>query len=421
MKTYSRAVLVGICVCAATTARAQNAAFLETLRAHRAGLAVKQGKLAGPGAEMLRPALEEAQFVALGEDHGIAEIPEFGAALCTELAPHGFHHLALEIGPSVAPQLERFARQSEAAKGYSEFLKKYPETVAFYNWREEFAMLEQCQNANAPGGMTLWGVDQEFMGSSGFLLDQILDTHPGPQAQAALETLRQENQECRAAALKSGNPWDLLMTSAKPEELEHARELLSKQGSEQAQKLFRTLLLSREIYLKNKAGDYYNSNRQRALLMKQNFVEPFSQALQRQTAPAKVLFKFGGLHMFRGMNPLHSSELGNLAGEFAEAHGLKSVHILVFGVKGQQLRFAGIGKPSEPAPFDQAGDKDSDFFFLKPLFENQVAGSWTVYDLRALRTAFSKYGKIDAEFERIIFGYDFVVLIPEARPSHDFD
>lgn len=72
-----------------------------------------------------------------------------------------------------------------------------------------------------------------------------------------------------------------------------------------------------------------------------------------------------------------------------------------------------------PAPLDLAGGKDSEFLFFKPLFDAQVADSWTIYDLRSLRTEFSKYGKIDPELERVIFGYDFVVLIPEAKPSHD--
>ena len=35
-----------------------------------------------------------------------------------------------------------------------------------------------------------------------------------------------------------------------------------------------------------------------------------------------------------------------------------------------------------------------------------------------LRQEFSKYGKIDPEPERVIFGHDFVVLIPDAKPSH---
>lgn len=95
--------------------------------------------------------------------------------------------------------------------------------------------------------------------------------------------------------------------------------------------------------------------------------------------------------------------------------------VLFFSMKGRQARFAGIGKPSQAAPFDNTSEKESDFPFLKPLFENQVAGSWTIYDLRALRTGFSQFGKIDPEFERIIFGYDFVALLPEATASHDIE
>ena len=422
MRRGLRLAALSICAClAAAAARAQNAAFLETLQRNHAGITVKDGKFSGPGTDVLRPALAAAQFVLMGEDHGVAQIPEFGAALCAELAPRGFHHLALEVGPNTAPELEKFARSADGTKQLSEFLKKYPESVPFYNWREEFAMLQQCEESGGSEGMTLWGVDQEFMGSSGFLMDKILATNPGPEATATIRALQKENKEAHATAVKSGNPWDLFMTSAKLEELERARDLLAKKADAESQELFAALLVSREVYLKNKSADYYNSNRQRALLMKRNFVLPFSQAMQRGPAPPKVLFKFGGMHMYRGLNPLHSSELGNLANEFAEAHGLKSVHILIFGVKGVQAHFAGIGKPSQASPFDNTSEKESDFPYLKPLFKSQVGSSWTLYDLRALRTDFSKYGKIDAEFERIIFGYDFILLVPEATPSHDVE
>jgi len=399
----------------------QDAAFVKTLQQNRAAISVHDGKLAGPGAELLRLALAEAQFVMLGEDHGIQQIPEFGLALCTELAPQGFHHLALEIGPYVAPDVEKMARSTDGIKQLAEFEKKYPETIAFYNWREEFAMLQQCEKAGAPASTTIWGVDQELMGSAGFLLEKILATNPGPETKTTVSALLNENSEAQAAAAKSGNPGELFLMGAKQEVLDHARVLLKIEGNAEAQRLFEALLVSREIYQKNMSGEYYKSNRRRALLMKENFVAPFLVASQKEGAPPKVFFKFGGLHMFRGLNPMHSSELGNLASEFAEAHKLKSVHILILGLKGQQLRFAGIGKPSQPVPLDLAGDKDSDFLFLKPLFENQATNSWTLYDVRALRENFSKYGKVDTELERMIFGYDFVVLIPDPKPSHDLE
>jgi hypothetical protein len=416
-KQRAAAVVLATCFVSTIGTRAQNAEFADVLKKNRGVISVQDGKLGGPSAEVLRTALAEAQFVALGEDHGIRQIPEFAAALCAELRPHGFHYMGLEIGTYVAPDLEKMARSADGRKQLAEFEKKYPETIAFYNWQEEFRMLEECESAASPGHMTIWGLDQELMGATGFLADRILATNPGPEAKAAVETLLEETSEAQAAAAKSGNPGDLFMMKAKQEELDHLRDLLKKQGKPEAQKLFDAFLVSREIYQKNMTGDYYQSNRQRALVMKKNFSEPFAASSQSNGVLPKVFFKFGAYHMFRGINPLHSSELGNLISEAAEANQFKSVHILIAGVKGQQLHFVGIGKPAEAAPLDLAGDKDSPFLFFKPLFDALVENSWTLYDLRALRDGFSKYGKIDPELERVIFGYDFVVFIPDPKAS----
>jgi hypothetical protein len=419
MKRHRAAALAfATCFLFTIRARAQNAEFTESLKKNRGAISVQDGKLSGPSAELLRAALADAQFVALGEDHGIRQIPEFASALCAELAPHGFHYMGLEIGTYVAPELEKMARSADGAKQLAEFEKKYPETIAFYNWQEEFRTLERCESAASPGHMTIWGLDQEFMGATGFLVDRILATNPSPEAKAAVETLLKEASEARAAAAKSGNPGDLFMITAKQEELDQVRDLLKRQGKPEAQKLFDALLVSREIYQENMSGDYYKSNRQRALLMKKNFSEPFAAASQSNGVLPKVFFKFGAYHMFRGINPLHSSELGNLIGEAAEANQCKSVHILIAGAKGEQLHFVGIGKPPEPSPLDLAGDKESPVLFLKPLFDAQIENSWTLYDLRALRDGFSKYGKIDPELERVIFGYDFAVFIPDPKASH---
>ncbi len=421
MKLCIRMSLLGaLLLTLAFRAGAQNAAFLDTLKQNRFAVSTKDGHPAGPGAEVLRAATADAQFVLLGEDHGIVQVPEFAAALCAELAPHGFHHLALETGPSVTPNIEKFARTADGAKQLAAFDKRYPESVAFYIWREEFAFLQACERA-APGGMTLWGMDQELMGAPAYLLEKILETNPGPDARAAVNALLHENNEDHAAAVKSGSPEDMFLLKAKQAELDQARDLLKKQGNAEAQKLFEAILVSREIYQKNMAGAGYASNRQRALLMKKNFVEPFTQEFQKSGAPPKVLFKLGAWHMYHGINPLHSSELGNLIGEAAEGHEEKAVHILILGVKGEQLRFAGIGRAFQPVPLDLAAGKDSDFLFLKPLFDNQIENLWTLYDLRGLRDHFRRYGKIDPELERIIFGFDFVVLIPDPKASHSLE
>src|SRR5262249_22132968 len=162
--------------------------------------------------------------------------------------PRGFHTMTLEVGPSLAPELERFAKASDGAKRFAEFDSKYPFSVAFYTWREEFEMLANCEKAAGPQGMTIWGIDQELMGASGFLLYKILATKPGPAAKAAVEALLRENSDDLATASKTGNPAELFMMKAKQETLEAARNLVKKEGNAEAQQLFGSLLVSRDIY-----------------------------------------------------------------------------------------------------------------------------------------------------------------------------
>ena len=376
-----------------------------------APIAVVGGKLDGKGGEALRTAITAAQFVMLGEDHGISQIPTLGGALCTELAPVGFHNLALEIGASVAPELEAFANASDGAKREAAFVKANPESIAFYDWKEELAMLQTCSKYH------LWGVDQELMGSPAYVLPKILDTKPGAASKAAIEALIKENATDRAAAAKDGDYGKLFLMAAKQATLDAAKAALAKDGSAEAQRMFQSLLDSRDIYAGQMGGDPYPSNRKRARLMKGTFLDDLSAAAKADKAFPKVLLKLGAWHMYRGLNPLRSSELGNMVAEAAEGHKVEAVNVLVLGVKGTQLAAAGVGKPAAVRKFDLANDKDSDMKFLAPFFA-EVGKDWTLFDLRTLRPGFGKLGTVDAEVERVIFGFDFLVLIPDATASH---
>jgi hypothetical protein len=390
--------------------------FADRLLANRYQLAVENGRLAGPGVAVLKEALEGANFVMVGEDHGIAQIPTFYSGLCDILGPAGFHTMAIEVGPLAAHELETWVRQGDGKKQVVAFEKQYPESIAFYNWSEEYDLLSNCAASASGGPFRLWGLDQELMGSSRLLLTRILEQHPGPDAAKEAERLLKKNDDTHAAAVKSGNPGDMFMFAASDEELKHFRDLLRREGNPTTQSLVDALIESREIYQKNMDGRGAQSNRQRALLMKRNFVADYRSAAEADKPP-KVMFKFGGWHMFKGINPLHNNDMGNFVAELADGHGTKSVHILIVAVKGTQLRFAGIGRPFQPSPFNLAEDKDSDFLYMKPMFADVQNDGMTMFDLRGLRKDFSKLGSLDTEMDRLIFGYDFLVLIPNGTPS----
>jgi len=394
----------------------QQSTFTERLRTNRYELRVQQGHLSGTGASVLESAVADAQFVLVGEDHGIAQIPDFVDALCDLLAPRGFHTMAVEAGPTITSELEKWAQSPDGRSQVMDFEKKFPDSIAFFNMDQEFGLLKHCSAAAGEGKFHLWGLDQEFLGSPRFIFTRILETHPGKEAEAAIKDFIKKNDDARAKAAESGKPDEMFMFTVSDADVSHADELLRKQGSPQAQELFAAFTQSREIYAKFMSGDGFGSNRQRTLLMKANFIRDYTAATRTEGKPPKVLFKFGGNHMYKGLNQLHNNDIGNYVLELADGQGSKSVNILILATSGSQLAFAGIGKPYQPEKVDPQ-DKNSDIGKLKPMFENMNTQGWTMYDLRGMRKGFSSLGEEGTGVENIIFAYDFLVLIPDVKPS----
>jgi hypothetical protein len=398
-------------------APAQESTFNERLLKNRYALTLSGSNLGGSALPVLQSVVQDAQFVLVGEDHGIAQIPAIVGGLCEQLMPAGFHTMALEVGPLAAANLERWVRDPGGRGQLATFEKQYPANIAFYNWSEEFDLLSHCA-AKATGPFQIWGLDQELMGSSGWILTKILEQKPGPDAARKALLLRQKSDAAYAAAAKSGDPSELFMLKASDGELNGLRDALQKEGNTTSMALWNSLLESRQIYQKNMNGQTGESNRQRALLMKHNFVSHYRRVTSNGAPIPKILFKFGAWHMFKGINPLLNNDLGNYVAELADGQGTTSVRIMILGVNGDQLRFAGIGRPAAPAKVNLAEDKDSDFLYLKPMFDNLLAEGFTVFDLRGFRPGFRSLSPMDREMERVIFGYDFLILIPHPVSSH---
>ena len=144
--------------------------------------------------------------------------------------------------------------------------------------------------------------------------------------------------------------------------------------------------------------------------MKHNFLVDYERAAaqgQRQ----RVLLKFGDWHLYKGLNPLHERDLGNFLAEFADGRNTTALHILVLGAKGTHALYAGYDRPLKFEPFVM--DQDEDYRWIKAAVDAQRAGSWTLFDLRKLRF---KHLDMSADWERVIYGYDLLVLIPELTP-----
>src|SRR4029077_10716061 len=126
--TSMRRTITGFAICLALAgiAAAQQSLppqdkFIDRLLENRYQLKLQDGKLSGPALPVLQSALSGAQFVLIGEDHGISQIPQFAGAVCDMVGQEGFHTLAVEAGPLAARELRPWIERDDGPRHLIEF------------------------------------------------------------------------------------------------------------------------------------------------------------------------------------------------------------------------------------------------------------------------------------------------------------
>lgn len=177
-----------------------------------------------------------------------------------------------------------------------------------------------------------------MQGSAGWLLDKILATHPGPSASQSVKRLKDEEQQAAALAKQNGDSTKLFLMTVSDSELEQVRLAFERDANPSANALFRELVESHQIFVKN-LNDPSESDHQRALLLKRNFRRDLEQA--RLQKSQKVLVKFGDYHLQKGFNLIHQRDLGNYIAELADSEGSVSLHICTLGASGVHRLYGG--------------------------------------------------------------------------------
>lgn len=387
---------------------AADTTVLDKLQVNRLAITLDKGTLSGPGAASLLQASRQAQYVLLGEDHGIAEIAQFSSAYFNALAPAGFTTLVTENGAAVTSDIEKMLKRGKPLAAIARFNTTYPDALPFYALRQEAEMLASFAQAAGPR-FQQWGVDQEFIGAANYLIARMLAEPVNPAARAKLEILRQQEAVAYQKAVASGNPLEYLMLSATDEDLTSLRPLLAGPKERTALGLLDALLESRAIYQKSASkvpGDRVLSNSMRLALFKRTLARRLGAQEQ------KLLVNVGANHAYKGVNPLNNRDIGNFLAERAEGQGHTSLHLIVLAAKGTQSRFAGAGKPSQAAPIEL----DSTAARLLAS-ASATDGNWSLFELRSLRPDARKLAVGDIGLFNLINGFDFALIIPEGSAS----
>lgn len=287
-------------VAAATPAVRQESPGYATIQT---SLTKNQYDLQGDGREFLLNEAKNVDFFLLGELHGDNEIPALLHALWPEMWKQGYHHIAAEVSPWAASQLE-FAPEG-----------KGPEIVGL--WTKQQA--RDARQFAERDSQVLWGCDIEEIQPQ-FLIAQLSSLNPS-------------DTDLQRMAEITKNGYDRKLT---PALLELAKK--SKGRSDQVLNdvsLRKNLVETLEVE-KNRLNPDTKmmAQNEREQVMKEQFLEHFRRAL-RQGAPSKVLLRFGRNHLHRGYDARGISTLGNFIAEFAVAEGKRTFNFGAFGAGGQ--------------------------------------------------------------------------------------
>lgn len=400
----SRPVGTLACALLASVAGGQDERGLEELlAAHTHVLELVEGHLEGPGAELLREAVAGTQFVVVGEQHLVREIPPFLAALFLLLQEQeGYEYLALESDPLSASLASTGALRGDL-DAIVAYARRYPFAFTFPS-EQELALIAEVGRLSRGQGEPVWGVDQAF--GAAHALAWLLERTEDESARAALEGLLE--QVAAAEAERSEDSDHFLSARGKPAEFHALRELVpAEPGSEEAF-CVEQLLLSDAIYRPYtdraygaRPGAFYESGREREQNMKRLFTRRYRQAQAAGDALPKVLVKTGHWHAAYGRYPLSRVlTLGNFVHELSTSNDLGSfsIGVVVHGPPGHWREIRGSAGWERVA---DAADPEA----------------WTLFDLRPLRSHEQVVRAASPQLADFLWQFDAVLLLGGSQPA----
>jgi hypothetical protein len=301
-----------------------------------------QYDLEGEGRRLLLTEAKENDFFLLGELHGDNEIPALLRALWPQMWKEGYRHVAAEISPWAANQLEAVP----AGKG--------PEILGLWTKQEARDVHELVSSATN----VLWGCDMEEIQPQ-FLIRELARLNPRDPTLKRMVELTKDGYNRKMAP-----DFLALASNSKAKRDAIVNDLSIRQN------LLAALRIDKN---RSSADTKMTAQNERELLMKQQLLVHLRLHPGSRTT-SKVLLRFGRNHLHRGYDARGISTLGNFIAEFAAAHGQRAFNVGAFGAGGTATLMGDT--------FD-ADERQDELAFA--LLAQRARYSATLYDLRPLR------------------------------------
>ncbi|MEJ0055570.1 MAG: hypothetical protein WDN75_07885 [Bacteroidota bacterium] len=283
-------------------------------------------EFSGKGWDLLTQKARRTNYVLVGEDHFISEVPPFTEALAQNLVIDNYiaeiDQWMLDIFKDKITTLKDAQLNQWITANYNGF--------SFFQKKNEFGLLNQLIKQK----VKLIGVEQVGLVSTTILFQYLVEKGSAKNKKA-YELMRDSSEVVNNRFFSDMSKPFFMITPFFETSIAKLDKLSMK--ADEAQ-LIDALARSADIY---KTGSHHN----RIKLMQSNLMMNYPQLKGK-----KNLFKFGANHMIKGESYIPVYDLGTTAHVLAQSENQDSYHILVLPKAGIQ---AGFLKGSNPLSMDE--------------------------------------------------------------------
>lgn len=345
-------------------------------------------QFSGKGWDHLIGKSKRSNYVSIGEDHFISEIPLFTQALTQQIKPDNYiaeiDQWMLNIFTAKITKLTPAQLDTWVSANYNGF--------SFFQKKNEFELMRSLINQKT----NLIGPEQVGLMSTTILFQYLAETGSA------------KNKKLYESMRDSSNA----ITNRFFSDMSKPFYFIHSNFKESISKLDKPSMKPDEVALidaMQRSADIYStgSHKARIKLMQQNLLALYPQTLKGK----RNVFKFGANHLIRGESYIPVYDLGTTAHILAQAENQDSYHIMIMPKSGQQAGFLG-GK-------NDIDFKEGIYASLRPLLDKGSKTDWTVIDLEPVRSAIRRSETYieDDELRKTIMGYDALVIIPVATAA----
>ena len=390
-------------------ANADDSKAEDLLNANTFPIALDDGAITGPGADLILQLAQDAQFVALGEEHYNLYIPAITTAIFARLHErYGFRYFMTEQDPVMMELMSRPPARGDIEQVNS-LAQRYPMGVTF-NSDEELEMLATIGGLSDADMDPIWGCDQAA--GVTHTLDQLAQAVEDDE----LRSLVLEKREVAAGAERTRNfETGHFISAAEPEWFAELKDAIDPEPGSRAAWLLDVLINGNTVFGYYKRGEqglvpgYYENNRFREEHLKDLCLDKYRQAERLDDYP-KSLMKFGSWHLYQGLSPTRIHTIGDFFANVARFNGFEFLSVNF------------VSLPEDPsASMKQIG-------YAWPFIEHLDPAEFAVVDLRPFRHYRNRRmleehaGETWAtehkdDFARLVYGYDLLFFVGSTKPA----